>query len=68
MLPLFTGEFCPRDCDRAGDNGFEIVVIMCPSCDSTNTESFANCTGGDWHCVSCGHVFWMDKAKRCFGD
>lgn len=29
----------------------------CPSCKSVDTEVFPNCSHGDMHCNTCGHVW-----------
>ncbi len=82
MSPLFTGEFCPKNCDRpivevantsdtsdTSDtddiqmcfdwiNDMNGVSRDCPDCFSVDIEPFPQCSSGDTHCVTCGHVWF----------
>ena len=61
MKPLFTGNYCPNDCDRKKEEKklYEnIIQIYCPNCFSSRIQSFS--MPGylfTMECLACGRMW-----------
>lgn len=67
LKPLFTGSFCPNNCDRRpkstldddwDDSPTPVTFFpACPGCKSCNTATFNMPGQSLLHCWDCGHVW-----------